>query len=221
MNECLRCQQVVKKKAKFTDILLFAKDRPSLCQHCLSSFEPISEEHCQHCWKEGVSGSCSDCQEWEKEGHKVSHQALFTYNSAMKDFFSAYKFQGDYLLRYAFADQLRKVLRPYKTYTIVAIPVSQEKFHIRGFNQVEAFLNAANIKFERVLEKRDTEAQSSKTRADRLKTPQVFSIKEGKTLPEKILLVDDIYTTGKTLQLAKEILLQAGVKEVLTFSLSR
>ena len=32
-------------------------------------------------------------------------------------------------------------------------------------------------------------------------------------MPDKILLVDDIYTTGKTLQLAKQILLEAGVKE--------
>ena len=40
-------------------------------------------------------------------------------------------------------------------------------------------------------------------------------------LPEKILLIDDVYTTGKTLQLARELLLEAGVKEVLTFSLAR
>jgi len=40
-------------------------------------------------------------------------------------------------------------------------------------------------------------------------------------MKKTILLVDDIYTTGKTLQLAKQILLEAGVKEILTFSIAR
>ena len=82
-------------------------------------------------------------------------------------------------------------------------------------------LDAANLSYRDILEKKDTLAQSSKTREERLQTQQAFKIKKGVDLPDKILLVDDIYTTGKTLQLAKQILLEAGVKEVLSFSIAR
>ena len=75
--------------------------------------------------------------------------------------------------------------------------------------------------FKEVLEKYDTIAQSSKTREERLQSRQCFKLKDNVQLPPKILLIDDIYTTGSTLQLAKEILVEAGVKEIVTFSLAR
>ena len=75
--------------------------------------------------------------------------------------------------------------------------------------------------FREILEKYDTIAQSSKTRKERLQSQQCFKVKDNIQLPLKILLIDDIYTTGSTLQLAKEMLVEAGVKEIMTFSLAR
>ena len=86
---------------------------------------------------------------------------------------------------------------------------------------MQGILDAANLSYRNILEKKETIAQSSKTREERLLTQQAFEIRKGIDLPDKILLVDDIYTTGKTLQLAKQILLEAGVKEILTFSIAR
>ena len=54
-----------------------------------------------------------------------------------------------------------------------------------------------------------------------MQSQQCFKVKDNIQLPLKILLIDDIYTTGATLQLAKEILVEAGVKEIVTFSLAR
>lgn len=139
----------------------------------------------------------------------------------MKNYFSQYKFQGDYVLRFVFAKATKKAVKMFREHTIVPIPVSNEKFQVRGFNQVQGILDAANLSYRNILEKKDTLAQSSKTREERLRTQQAFKVKKGVDLPDKILLVDDIYTTGKTLQLAKQILLEAGVKEILTFSIAR
>ncbi|RSJ40529.1 hypothetical protein D8816_10150 [Streptococcus gordonii] len=44
---------------------------------------------------------------------------------------------------------------------------------------------------------------------------------ENTKIPPKILLVDDIYTTGATLQDAKVTLFENGAKEIMTFSLAR
>ena len=139
----------------------------------------------------------------------------------MKDFFSQYKFQGDYALYSVFTEILQKELKAYSDYTLVPIPVSSEKYQKRGFNQVTALLEGTKLPFREILEKYDTIAQSSKTRKERLQSQQCFKLKGSVQPPTKVLLLDDIYTTGSTLQLAKEILVEAGVKEIMTFSLAR
>ena len=162
-----------------------------------------------------------DCQVWIEKGKEVCHKSCFVYNEAMKDFFSQYKFQGDYTLYSVFTEVLQKELKGYSDYTLVPIPVSAKKYQTRGFNQVTALLEGTKLPFKEVLEKHDTIAQSSKTREERLQSQQCFKVKDNVQVPTKVLLIDDIYTTGSTLQLAKEILVEAGVKEIVTFSLAR
>ncbi|MDN5013441.1 DNA utilization protein GntX [Streptococcus sanguinis] len=221
MTECLLCKEQIKEKGSFLRLFLLKEEGPSCCSTCYQKFEGIPEEHCPRCFRDGQSDLCTDCQKWEKEGNPVQHQSLFTYNEAMKNYFNQYKFQGDYVLRFVFAKAAKKAVKMFREHIIVPIPVSIEKFQARGFNQVQGILDAANLSYRNILEKKDTLAQSSKTREERLQTQQAFKIKNGVDLPDKILLVDDIYTTGKTLQLAKQILLEAGVKEILTFSIAR
>ena len=221
MTECLLCKGQIEEKGSFLQLFLLKEEGPSCCYTCYQNFERISEEHCPRCFRDGKSDLCTDCKKWEEEGNLVQHQSIFTYNQAMKEYFSQYKFQGDYALRFVFAKAAKKAVKMFREHTIVPIPVSVEKFQVRGFNQVQGILDAGKVAYSNILEKKDTLAQSSKTREERLQTQQVFKIKIEVDLPDKILLVDDIYTTGKTLQLAKQILLEAGVKEVLSFSVAR
>jgi len=221
MTECLLCKGQIEEKGSFLQLFLLKEEGPSCCYTCYQNFERISEEHCPRCFRDGKSDLCTDCKKWEEEGNLVQHQSIFTYNQAMKAYFSQYKFQGDYALRFVFAKATKKAVKMFREHTIVPIPVSIEKFQVRGFNQVQGILDAGKVAYRNILEKKDTLAQSSKTREERLQTQQAFEIKKEVDLPDKILLVDDIYTTGKTLQLAKQIFLEAGVKEVLSFSIAR
>ena len=221
MNSCLICGASMDSKPKFHQIFLLKKEDYDLCQDCKSGFEPISNQHCPSCYKEGEENVCQDCCYWQERGQLVAHQSLYRYNAAMKDFFSHYKFQGDYLLRHVFAQELKAALINYKGYALVPLPVSQERFQKRGFNQVTGFLEATGLPYQDLLQKAETATQSSKNRAERLQTEQSFALIEDKKLPEKILLIDDIYTTGATLQLARRLFFENGVKEIRTFSLAR
>ena len=218
---CLLCDQHLKKNLTFGELLFLKKEEGSLCLACYSSFEMIGEEHCPNCHKKGVSSSCQDCQLWCKEGIEVSHEAIFSYNQAMKDFFSRYKFDGDYILRKIFATILRNFLIKYKDYHFILIPLSPERYAKRGFNQVAGLIEAAGLSHQDILGKREEKASSSKNRSERLATELPFFIKEGSRIPKKILLIDDIYTTGATVNRVKSMLENAGAKEVKTFSLVR
>lgn len=219
--KCLLCGQTMKTILTFSSLLLIKNDDSCLCSDCDSTFERIGEEHCPNCMKIGLSTNCQDCQFWCKEGIEVSHRAIFTYNQAMKDFFSWYKFDGDFLLRKVFASVLSAELRKYKEYQFVVIPLSPERLLDRGFNQVEGLVEAAGFKYLDLLEKREERASSSKSRSERLTTELPFFIKSGASIPKKILLIDDIYTTGTTINRVKKLLEEAGAEDVKTFSLVR
>lgn len=221
MNVCVLCDNSLGEKLTFCDLLSLTKPKIRACDACFDKFQRISEQHCPKCYRDGTSEICVDCQVWLEKGKEVSHKSCFVYNEAMKDFFSQYKFQGDYALYSVFTEILQKELKAYSDYTLVPIPVSSEKYQKRGFNQVTALLEGTKLPFREILEKYDTIAQSSKTRKERLQSQQRFKLKDSVQPPTKVLLLDDIYTTGSTLQLAKEILVEAGVKEIMTFSLAR
>ena len=219
--KCLLCGQTMKTVLTFSSLLLLKNDVSCLCLDCDSTFERIGEENCPNCMKTGLSTKCQDCQFWCKEGVEVSHRAIFTYNQAMKDFFSRYKFDGDFLLRKVFASFLSEELKKYKEYQFVVIPLSPERLLERGFNQVEGLVEVAGFSFKDILGKREESASSSKSRLERLATEIPFFIKDGISLPKKILLIDDIYTTGATVNRVKRLLEEAGALEVKTFSLVR
>ena len=219
--KCLLCGQTMKAVLTFSSLLLLRNDVSCLCLDCDSTFERIGEEYCPNCMKTGLSTKCQDCQFWCKEGVEVSHKAIFTYNQAMKDFFSRYKFDGDFLLRKVFTSFLSEELKKYKEYQFVVIPLSPERLLERGFNQVEGLVEAAGFSFQDLLGKREETASSSKNRSERLATEIPFFIKTEAPLPKKILVIDDIYTTGATVNRVKRLLEEAGALDVKTFSLVR
>lgn len=222
MSDCLLCGALRKEKPKLMPLFLMSKEEKGLCRSCLDGFEALKgdERICTRCCQETEHSICADCLAWEERGEIVVHQALYRYNQQMKDYFLAYKFKGDYLLRYSFSKEIRQALQWYKDYTIVPIPVSQKRLEERGFNQVQGLLEASRIPYQPILRKQHSKRQSELGREARLRQVNPFYIEET-NIPGQILLVDDIYTTGATLVAAKKALLKKGAKTIKTFSLSR
>lgn len=212
---CLLCHTEYTIEATFHQLFLLKDSSPGLCTTCHNKFQLITPPYCSRCYKPDIKDVCSYCKIWEKEGIIVNHQAVFTYNTAMEEFFSRYKFLGDYRLHHVF----HKYFQREKGYTIVPIPVSKQRFQERGFNQVAALLQ--QLPFSSLLEKEEGPAQNTRTRNERLKNKNTFTLKAKVKVPDKILLVDDVYTTGRTLQHAIAVLKQGGAQEIKTFSLCR
>ncbi|MFK4889875.1 ComF family protein [Lactococcus petauri] len=212
---CLLCHTEYTIEPTFHQLFLLKDSSHGLCTTCHNKFQLITPPYCSRCYKPDIKDVCSDCKIWKKEGIIVNHQAVFTYNKAMEEFFSRYKFLGDYRLHHVFY----KYFQTEKGYTIVPIPVSKQRFQERGFNQVAALLQ--QLPFSSLLEKEEGPAQNTRTRNERLKNKNTFTLKAKVKMTDKILLVDDVYTTGRTLQHAIAVLKQGGAQEIKTFSLCR
>lgn len=165
---------------------------------------------------------CADCQRWQQQyGWYLSHRPLFHYNQAMKEFMQQYKFQGQYHLRAVFQQSLQTVINQMDYDLLIPIPVTNHTMRTRGFNQVTGLLE--NIRYTELIKHREKQkvAQSKKDRQSRLKAKQPFFLNKRISLQgQRIVLVDDIYTTGRTLYHAAELCYQNGCKRVQSLSLA-
>lgn len=191
---CLLCELVLQQNVGWKELLL--KTLPqTICPRCEQRFQRIEQQ---------------------QEEEVVS---LFHYNEAMKEYLHHYKFLHDVLLAHVFNKVLHEQLKK-ETRLIIPIPMHPENLQLRTFAHIDELLKSANIPFAHHLTKLSNEQQSLKTREERLQTPQLFEVINPDAIKDKnLLIVDDIYTTGTTLNHAKKALLEAGAKSVDGFTL--
>lgn len=230
MSRCLLCQQQLIHHYTLKELLLapqFYLDQ--ICGHCLRKFTRIDPTTaCRQCCRPGQTRQlCQDCRNDQGKGlMPMTNRSLFHYNQAMHDYFQAYKRHGDYQMRQMFAGSLRQALSYYQTdYLITYIPTSDKHYQQRQFDPVVG-LFADLCPLETLLKRNAIDwHQSTLKRSERLKAPQIF-IAQAATLAKisksKILLVDDIYTTGTTLRRAGAALRTAGfIGEIESLTLAR
>ncbi|HEY9577974.1 MAG TPA: ComF family protein [Pseudobacillus sp.] len=233
MSGCLLCEEETNRGLSWHQFFLL-EDPPVICEKCRQSFERITGECCRTCSRPFAAldssfiadGVCLDCVRWEEDplyqGTLAENRSLYVYNEAMKELIARFKYRGDYVLAKIFAGEIREAAKQLTYDLAVAVPLSEERLYERGFNQAEALAQEAGLEVTNILERIHSEKQSKKSRAERLQAPQVFRIKEKSSFcHKKILILDDIYTTGSTLRQAAYLLKQAGATEVRALTLAR
>ena len=208
MSYCLLCNTNYKPKLNFEKLFLMKKHNDKVvCPNCLNTFEKITVNCCFNCSRPGKKVDlCVDCQRWKREykGELLENRSLFKYNQALHDVMVNYKRYGDYILYQVLVELIRESL-PLADY-YVPVPTSESHFKRRQFDTVSEIYKSL-VPLIQVLEKHDDGlAQGEKNRQQRLETLQSFYVNEKLNLKGNILILDDIYTTGRTLYHARDAL---------------
>lgn len=228
MKTCLLCQQNKVNETLFDWLFDFGGHENFLCDDCQQQLSVIDpKKACHGCGRpQPTTELCQDCIWWSQhyQGKILKNQAIFCYDSLIKEYFERYKFQGDFKLRLVFQNVLaNKIKEIGKNKIVVPIPVSAQTWQSRGFNQVEGLLE--HVKFKRFLAIKPNyhkDPQAHKNRAERLQLQQPFCLQTKAVVSDKdILLVDDVYTTGRTLYHARDLLLAAQVRSIISLTLAR
>ncbi len=205
--------------------------RPSvrLCADCLRRLPFLRPPLCERCGRmlrlcAAQDGSCREC----------SHERLFfsraraacLYEGPARAYLHEVKFHRSSPLTTALADVLAAYVREqggFRWYQVVVpVPLHAQRETERGFNQA-AILAAAVARTlrrpfcrEAVIRTRQTEAQSRLARDKRLQNVQgAFCVVDPSTLSgRRVLLVDDILTTGYTASECARVILRSGAIEV-------
>ena len=107
-----------------------------------------------------------------------------------------------------YGQKIKETVENHKIDAIVAVPLHTSKLRKRGYNQSLAFANGLSESLSidnfssLIVRNKATETQTKKNRLERWQNVEsIFSVKEPEKLKNKhLLLVDDVITTGATLE---------------------
>jgi ComF family protein len=201
------------------------------CQECLLALRLRKPLVCPVCQKPVIEGRThSRCSTKYSLDGLIS---VFAYQGIIRQAIGKLKYRFVTDLAKELIDLTTKHLAiPFKSQTpitLIPIPLHSRRQRWRGFNQAELLGKLLakelgwNIRTDILVRSRHTKPQvelKGKKRKTNIKG--VFQLKTGFEKPKsKIVLFDDVWTTGSTLKEAGRILKRAGVKEVWGLTLAR
>lgn len=222
---CIWCHQAMKIDINWKTVLYPSKPQ-LLCDDCKLTLVRLSGEGCQLCSRESKEGLCSDCMYWmdlEKQYIEYNH-SIYTYNDQMKQMIAKWKYRGDYIIGSIFKEVFiseftRKFANLMNSIQVVPIPLSETRLMERKFNQAQMLADFLPVENKPTLIREHSEKQAKKTRYERMNTKNPFKVIG--EVQDKVILIDDIYTTGATLRHAAKQLIKSGCKEVYSYTLIR
>jgi len=218
---CPVCDRIMRRKDTGVCPLCRKEERP----------ERVREPLCKKCGKPLYSSREEFCYDCGKSEHSYEQgRAVFVYRGMEG---SVHRFKdcnrrmyAEYYAREMTA-ALGKSILEWKPQLILPIPLSGRKKRKRGYNQSEILAERLSEKFGIPADKtilcriRETDIQKSLNDKERKKNMQdAFGVKNHERIRGiNVLLVDDVYTTGSTVDAAAKVLLRAGARKVFCVTL--
>lgn len=227
MGYCLYCFEPIQLPITWLNIVRVDK-YPLLCQLCQQRLEFNKGNSCFICSKASNFDYCFDCLKWKSYYHEndplKKNISIFVYNEFMQELMTKWKYRGDYVLGYIFSAYVQQYFNHYYAYmnnevVVMPIPLTSDRLASRSFNQAEMLVSfLKGVKTEQ-MKRVINEKQSKKSKKERMMTENPFKLL--KSLNKSVVLVDDIYTTGRTLRHAAQLLKENGCPDVYALTLCR
>lgn len=224
---------------------------PGLCPLCVSSIPWIRSIRCHRC---GRAIGCPDCARAEnlRRSFEMNRSAV-GYDDLMREWLAVYKYRGKERMAPLLGSMLgtayralQRELTPspqmiWQAAAITFVPVSEERYIERGFNQAERLAEVLSNEVRlpvipMLMRTQHTEKQSYKSRKERVESMRnIFAVPEDASVymkkvqmnlslsdqphPVHLILVDDVYTTGSTLEACSQAIKQWGEVNSIDFKI--
>lgn len=196
-KRCIGCNEILNVTSK-----------ENFCNNCLPQFKIKEVRRCKICGRIIYhNGNCRACN--SNNFYFAKGYSVFEYKGAVRDSIRIFKYRG----LFSNGKVIGKIMADYAIDNIkleydyvTAVPLHPKRYRSRGYNQSEILAKivakAMNIKYCRLLERHiNTNPQNSLNKKERLENIKgAFRLKNGVNVEnKKILIIDDIFTTGSTI----------------------
>lgn len=210
-----------------------------LCKECRESIQFLNDALCYTCGAPADISydypredfQCGLCRKKPFSFDKA--RSLGRYDTVLKELIHFFKYRPqrgavseiEFLIESFFPYDREEL----KGFSVLPIPLYKNKLQERQFDQAYLIANVIADRFEMPMGKewlvkvRDTEPQAKKTKTERVKNVRgAFETTDNKALACKdLILVDDVFTTGATVNEASRILKKSKCGRVYVFTLAR
>jgi ComF family protein len=217
--------------------------RSHVCPACSEQFVPVASPHCTCCGlmfnsREGSDHICGECLSATR--YYGMARAVGVYDRALMTVIHCYKYGRKVNLAEPLSILLlntyRRFWRGRPMDIVIPVPLFRHRLRNRGFNQVYLTIRHwKDPRWQQVLEmplridnvvlqrKRPTPPQTGLGRRERMRNVKgAFALGTAEAIRnKKILLVDDVYTTGATVNECARVLLTGGAESVDVLTVAR
>jgi ComF family protein len=206
--------------------------RGPVCHRCWATIVPITPPVCQACgdplpsWRT-ISVACSRCPRCRRRDlHITQGRAIGAYEGSLRAIVHALKYDG----RRSLAKPLAVLLTQHcadvlkDADVVVPVPLHRSRKRARGFNQAAEIARHLPVPTAHVLRRvRATPSQTDLPAAKRhANVRNAFALRRHARIHDRVVvLVDDVSTTGATLDASARALLEAGAREVRALTVAR
>lgn len=202
---------------------------PPICGMC----GEINENYiCNNCYENIKKIKKCVINEYNNRNFSI-HLYIFKYEGIIRNKIIEYKFEDKGYLYKMFAKIIlsdKKTCNFIKKYdVIIPVPISKKRKKKRGYNQSELVANELAQKLNQdiwtdiIIKKKDNKPQSELNKLERIKNVEdIYEInKPIEVKNKKVLLLDDIYTTGSTVNEIARKLKQNQTQEIGVITLAK
>ena len=225
-SDCATCEQPL------TD-----DPTPLFCRQCWGLIRPLQGPSCSRCHRPFASPyatlhspthECHDCRTRAPRYSQV--WAAYAYCSPLQDAIALFKYRGKVVLADALGALLAQALpADLEADLLMPIPLHPNRLRQREFNQSLLLADRVGpvlgrpVSYRNLVRIVDTDPQTTLPRSSRLQNlHRAFALRApGEVTGKRILIIDDAFTTGTTVNECAKVLLNAGAKDVAVLTLAR
>ncbi|MDR2602782.1 MAG: ComF family protein [Spirochaetaceae bacterium] len=200
-----------------------------ICNSCALYFNVEPELRCEICGKPLISEIkvCVSCRKAEEKPAFNGAFVIYPYTGVYQKLLTAYKFENHRPLAHFFAEKLIQIASDIpallqEEWVWVPTPPQPKKIKEKGWDQVEEIArvleNKSEKKVERVLKRLASRSQKELNRENRLLNlkGRILTVKRP---PRNVILFDDVFTTGSTVNVCAQALKAGGAENVFAMCL--
>lgn len=205
---------------------IIGKRNTLVCKECSEKTNQLKTPLCMKCGKEISSWEteyCYDCD--QKNQYFERCVACFSYNEVIRESMYYFKYKGrrEYANFYVASIVKRwgNTIASWNPQVFLPVPLHKKRMYQRGYNQAELLgrrlgkIFGIPVDTKSVYRKENTKAQKELGSKERRKNlEKAFGIHKKIKNYQSVVLVDDIYTTGSTVNALAKLLKEQGVKQV-------
>ena len=208
--------------------------KDGICSRCRNCLPIIKNNRCYKCGR-ALAGNekelCRDCQIRKSTHLYARGLVLCSYNDVMRESIYRMKYQGRREYAEAYGKLLAKQFGPAMKRAgiegIIPVPLHPKREYERGYNQAallaETLGEETGIKVfeDYVMRIRHTPPMKSLSAGERQNNlKKAFKIGQNDVKLRVPIVIDDIYTTGSTIDAVAKVLIEAGVSRVYFITLA-